>query len=145
MQPVKTLVASPAAVRIFALVGSKLWHSDDSGASWDTGLVGGDVAAIEAEGEFVLLQTSSGALRSDNYGNTFHPLDLGVAAVTFAASGTKAFAGTMSGMRVSDDSGVTWRDSSAGLPAGTPVMQLYLAGGALVASTGQAVYVAQVQ
>lgn len=142
---VSALVASPAATRIFALQGSKLWHSDDAGATWASGLVGGEVKAIGAEAEIVLLQTSNGALRSENYGNTFYPLDVGATAQSFAASGRRAFAGTMTGMRVSDDSGKTWRDSSAGLPTGVPVMQLFLAGGSLVASTGQAVYVAQVQ
>lgn len=145
MQPVSTLVAAAAATRVFALVGTKLWHSDDAGATWSTGLVGGEVKAISAEGEFALVQTSQGTLRSDNYGNTFHPLDLGATAQSFAASGKRAFAGTMMGMRVSDDSGLTWRDASAGLPSGAPVMQLFLAGASLVASTGDAVYVAQVQ
>ncbi|MBL8952516.1 MAG: hypothetical protein JNK82_17180 [Myxococcaceae bacterium] len=139
------LVASPAATRVFALAGSVLWHSDDTGATWSSGLVGGEVTAISAEAEFALVQTSNGALRSDNYGNTFRPLDLGAKAQSFAASGSRAFAGTMTGMRVSDDSGLTWRDASNGLPAGTPVMQLFLAGGSLVASTGQAVYVATVK
>lgn len=142
---VTALVASPAATRIFALQGTKLWHSDDAGATWASGLVGGEVKAIGAEAEVVLLQTSNGALRSENYGNTFYPLDVGATAQSFAASGKRAFAGTMMGMRVSDDSGKTWRDSSAGLPAGVPVMQLFLAGGSLVASTGDAVYVATVQ
>jgi len=139
------LVASPAALRTFALAGTVLWHSDDSGATWSTGLIGGEVKAISAEAEFALVQTSAGTLRSENYGNTFRPLDLGATAQSFAASGTRAYAGTMMGMRVSDDSGKTWRDSSNGLPAGAPVLQLFLAGGTLVASTGQAVYVAQLK
>lgn len=145
MRPVTALVASAAAVRMFAVVDSKLWHSDDAGATWNTGLVGGDIKAIGAEAAFVLLQTSSGALRSENYGNTFHPLDVGATAQTFATAGQRAFAGTMSGLRVSDDAGKTWREASAGLPSGTPVVQLFLAGASLVASTGDAVYVAQVQ
>ncbi len=139
------LVASAAATRIFALAGTVLWHSDDAGATWSSGLIGGEVKAIGAEAEFALVQTSTGCLRSDNYGNTFHPIDLGATAQTFAATGKRAFAGTMMGLRVSDDSGKTWRDSSSGLPQGAPVMQLFLAGGTLVASTGQAVYVAQLQ
>ncbi|MBK7861620.1 MAG: hypothetical protein IPJ65_23990 [Archangiaceae bacterium] len=142
---VSALVASSAATRMFALQDGKLWYSDDAGSSWSAGLVGGEVAAVGAEGAYALLQTSAGTLRSDNYGNTFHAIDLGAKAQAFAASGKRAFAGTMNGMRVSDDGGATWRDASAGLPAGAPVMQLFVAGAALVASTGEAVYVASVQ
>jgi hypothetical protein len=139
------LVASPAALRMFVVVSGKLWHSDDSGATWSDGLVSGQVSAIFAAGAYVLLQTDAGTLRSDNYGNTFHPIDCGSTVGAFALSGMNAFAGTATGLRISQDGGATWADAGQGLPAGSAVTQLFLSGGALVASTGQAVYVAQVQ
>lgn len=146
---VSALVASPSALRMFAVVSGKLWHSDDSGATWSdgqiNGLGNGQVTAIQAAGAYVLLQTDAGTLRSDNYGNTFHAVDVGGTVGAFAISGLHAFAGTGSGLRVSEDGGATWVDASRGLPAGSAVRQLYLSGGALVASTGEAVYVAQVQ
>jgi hypothetical protein len=142
---VTALVASPAAVRMFALSDKVLWQSDDAGASWSSGLVAGDVTAVDAAAEFVLVQSASGALRSDNYGNTFHAVQVGSDARAFAIAQRQAFAGTMSGLRVSDDSGLSWRDSNDGLPAGSAVLQLFLSGSSLVASTGSGVYVAQVQ
>jgi hypothetical protein len=140
-----TLVASPAALRIFVVQNGTLFHSDDNGATWTDGLVQGHVSAIQAAGAYVLVQTDTQALRSDNYGNTFHPMDVGGTAGAFAISGQRAYAGTDKGLRVSIDGGATWMDAGNGLPAGAAVTQLYLSGAALVAGTGSGVYIAQVQ
>jgi hypothetical protein len=142
---VSVLVASPAALRIFMVVSGALYYSDDAGASWSNGLITGQVTAISANGAYVLVQTSAGAVRSDNYGATFHPVDIGGTAASFALSGERAYAGTATGLRLSTDGGATWMDAGNGLPAGTAVTQLFLAGSALVATTGQGIYVAQVQ
>jgi hypothetical protein len=122
-----------------------LHFSDDSGATWSTGLVNGVVSAIAATGPYVLVQTAAGTVRSSNYGNTFHPLDVGSASSMFVLSGERAFAGTAGGLRVSIDGGATWTDANNGLPAGSAVTQLFLSGAALLASTGSGVYVAQLQ
>jgi hypothetical protein len=143
--PVTQLVASPAALRMFVVVSGALYHSDDSGATWSDGIIQDQIVAISAAGQYVLVQTASGTVRSDNYGNTFHPVDIGGSAATFVISGQQAFAGTTTGLRASGDAGATWKDANNGLPAGTAVTQLFLSGGALVASTGAGVYVAQLQ
>jgi hypothetical protein len=143
-QPLRALVASSAAARIFAAaqVGG-LFYSDDAGATWSSGLVTGEVTALSAAGALVLVETANGTLRSDNYGNTFHATSLGAPAMSFGFSGTKAFAGTMTGVRVSDDGGKTWRDGNDGLPAAAQVSALLVAGPAVVASTPSQVFVAE--
>ncbi len=87
-----------------------------------------------------------GAQRSDNYGNTWHPIQgLGARAHSFYLSAARTFAGTSNGVKVSDDGGVSWRDSSTGLPAATEVRGLYLAGSSLFSSGGGLVFVAAVR
>ncbi len=144
-KPVSVLVAAAAATRMFALVDGALEYSDDSGATWTTGLVTGTVAAVQAAGANVMVQTSTGTVRSDNYGNTFHAVDIGGTAQAFAISSDHVYAGIGTGLRVSSDGGATWSTSGDGLPVGSAVNQLFLSGAALVASTGGSVYVAQIQ
>ena len=142
-QPLKALVGSAAAARIFAAAQTGgLYFSDDSGASWNLGLVDGDVQALGAAGAFVLVQTSTGTHRSDNYGTTFHPIAVGAQPLGFGFSGTRAVAGTMGGVRVSDDGGKVWRDGNEGLPAAAQVSSVWVAGPAVVAATANQVFVA---
>lgn len=142
--PLKAMVGSTSAVRIFAAGQTGgLFFSDDAGATWTSGLVSGDVQAISAAGEFVLVQTASGTQRSDNYGTTFHPVTVGAQPLGFGFSGTRAFAGTMSGVRVSDDGGKSWRDGNEGLPAAAQVSSLWVAGPAVVAATATQLFVAE--
>lgn len=144
-QPLKGLVASAAAQRIFAAaeVGG-LFYSDDAGATWSSGLVQGEVKALSASGEFVLVETTTaGTLRSDNYGSTFHPATVGAQPQSFGFSGSKAFAGTTTGVRVSDDGGNVWRDGNDGLPTAPQVDSLFVAGPAVVATTPTQVFVAE--
>jgi hypothetical protein len=143
-RPVKALVGAPAAVRIFAAGETGgLYFSDDAGVTWATGLVSGDVQALSAAGAFVLVQTSAGTQRSDNYGNTFHPATVGAQPLGFGFSGTRAFAGTMTGVRISDDGGKVWRDGNEGLPTSAQVSALLVAGPAVVAATSTQVFVAE--
>ena len=143
-QPIRALAASPGALRMFAAaeVGG-LFYSDDLGATWSSGLVVGEVKALSAAGEFVLVETASGTFRSDNYGNTFNAATVGGQALSFGFSGTKAFAGTMTGVRISDDGGKVWRDSNEGLPASSQVSALFVAGPAVIAATATQVFVAE--
>ncbi len=143
-QPLKALVGASAATRIFAAgAAGGLFYSDDAGATWTGGLVTGDVQAISAAAEFVLVQTSTGTLRSDNYGNTFHPATVGAQPLGFGFSGKRAFAGTMNGVRVSDDGGKIWRDGNEGLPPSANVRSLWVAGPAVVAATATQLFVAE--
>jgi hypothetical protein len=143
-RPLKALVGAPAATRIFAAGETGgLFHSDDAGATWIGGLVSGEVQAISAAGEFVLVQTASGTVRSDNYGNTFHPASVGAQPLGFGFSGKKAFAGKMTGVRVSDDGGKVWRDGNEGLPPASQVRSLWVAGPAVVAATATQLFVAE--
>lgn len=144
-QPLKALVSSSAAQRIFAASGTgALLFSDDAGATWTGGLVAGEVKALSAAGEFVLVQTATaGTLRSDNYGNTFHATTVGAQPLGFGFSGKRAFAGTMSGVRVSDDGGKVWRDGNEGLPPASQVSSLWVAGPAVVAATATQLFVAE--
>ncbi|MFZ5471724.1 MAG: WD40/YVTN/BNR-like repeat-containing protein [Myxococcota bacterium] len=145
------LAASPAAARMFAtgdvaLGFGKLYHSDDAGATWAESTLAGEVGALSASAEFVLVQVrGEGTWRSDNYGNTFHPVALEGVAQSFFTTGPKAFAGTSLGVRVSDDGGRSWRDASDGLPSGVEVKNLYLAGSSLFAASRGAVFVAAVE
>lgn len=146
--PLRSMVASPASIRMFAVDGAgALFFSDDRGSTWalGNGLVSGTVSAIEATAQFVLVQTSNGTFRSDNYGNTFHPTTVGSPVSSFAVNGVRAFAGTATGVKISTDGGGTWHDASAGLPKSAAVNGVFLAGSALVASTGEQVYLATVQ
>jgi hypothetical protein len=144
-KPLKAFVASSAAQRIFAAGETGgLFFSDDVGASWSSGLVAGEVTAISASGSLVLVQTSTaGTQRSDNYGNTFHPVSIGAQPRGFGFSTTKAFAATMSGVRVSDDGGNVWRDGNEGLPPSAQVDSLFVAGPAVVAAAENQVFVAE--
>lgn len=147
MQPVQGVWAASAAQRIFAVAADgTLHHSDDDGATWATGLVKGRVTALAAGASFVLLTSDvEGTLRSDNYGATFRPASMDAAAQAFAIVGSRAFAGTANGVRVSDDGGAVWRDASEGLPPGTSVKTLFAAGPALIAGSADQVYVAAVE
>lgn len=137
------LVASPAATRMFGVDAGGLQFSDDAGATWKNGLVDGAVKALSAAGEFVLVETANGTQRSENYGNTFHAAAVGAQALGFGFSGKKAFAGTMTGVRVSDDGGKTWRDGNDGLPAATQVRSVWVAGPAVIAASPTQVFVAE--
>lgn len=139
------LVGSTAAQRIFAAGQTGgLFYSDDAGATWVGGLVEGDVQALSAAGEFVLVQTATvGTMRSDNYGNTFHPVAVGAQPLGFGFSGKRVFAGTMTGVRISDDGGKVWRDGNDGLPAAVQVSSLWVAGPSVVAATATQLFVAQ--
>jgi hypothetical protein len=147
LQAVQGVFASSAAQRIFAVAADgALHHSDDEGASWSTGLVRGKVSSLAMSSSFVLLTSDlDGPQRSDNYGATFHPLTSETSAQAFAVVGTRAFAGTTSGVRVSDDGGAKWRDASEGLPPSTSVKELFAAGTTLVAAGNSGIYVADVE
>jgi hypothetical protein len=104
------------------------------------------VSALAMSASFVLLTSDlDGAQRSDNYGSTFHPLTADAPAQAFAVVGSRAFAGTTSGVRVSDDGGATWRDASEGLPPSTNVKELFASGPALLAAGSSGIYVAAVE
>ncbi len=142
--PGLALVASAAAQRIFAAgAGGGLFFSDDAGERWTSGLVAGEVRAVAASGAYVLVETAAGTLRSDNYGNTFHPASVGAPPAGFGFSGPRAFAGTLGGVRISDDGGKSWRDGNDGLPAATQVRSVWVAGPAVVAATATEVFVAE--
>lgn len=53
------------------------------------------------------------------------------------------FAGTMTGVRVSDDGGAVWRDGNEGLPPSTQVKSLWVAGPAVIAATATQLFVAE--
>ena len=148
--PIRSLVSSPSAQRIFATgeVTSGfggLYASDDEGATWTPSPLRGEVRAITAGGAVALVDlTVDGPQRSDNYGNTWHPVSaLANEARTFLIVGDRAFAGTAAGVRASADTGQTWTDASEGLPS-VEVQGLYLAGNALYSSTALQVFVASV-
>jgi hypothetical protein len=144
--PVRRLVSSPASPRLFAGTKTGLYTSDNAGATWTAAPIRGEVLSLDASEAFVLAEVAlGGTQRSDNYGNTWHPVvGLGGPARCFFLAGARSFAGTATGVKLSDDGGANWRDSSAGLPSATDVHGLYLAGTSLFASTAGPVYVAQV-
>jgi|CXWL01.1.fsa_nt_gi hypothetical protein len=147
-QPVRRLVASPAATRLFAVGASgALSHSDDAGASWGQGLAKGDVTAMVALGPFVIAETANdSSARSDNYGGTFHPLSMGAKVLSFATLGnTKLVAATAGEVRTSEDGGATWTTMPVGLPTGSVLSSLSQAGSALLASTNGKLFVAQME
>ncbi|MBX7112934.1 MAG: hypothetical protein K1X64_01275 [Myxococcaceae bacterium] len=147
-QPVRRLVASLAAARLFAVSNAGvLMHSDDSGASWNQGLVDGEVTALVAQGAFVLAETAAdGTLRSDNYGGTFHPLSMNAKVVSFATLGNmQLVAATAADMRSSDNGGSTWKTMNVGLPPSTSLSSLAQAGSALLASVSGKLFVAQME
>ncbi len=138
------LVGSSAAQRIFGVVAfKKLMHSDDAGATWTAAAVTGEVQALAAAGAYVLVQTAVGTQRSGNYGNTFKAATVGAQPFSFGFSGTRVFAGTMTGVRVSDDGGAVWRDGNEGLPPSTQVKSLWVAGPAVIAATATQLFVAE--
>ena len=146
---VTSLIAAGAQARVFAVGDDKagtggLYHSDDSGASWTGGLlVKGNIRSIAANGAYVFVESSSsGSQVSDNYGSTFHPFNIGLSVTSFVARGKRVFAGTASGLRISDDSGKTWKLGGEGLPTGAEIRSVQLAGSALLAATPSMVYVA---
>lgn len=150
---VRRLIAAPGQARMFAsgdaafALGALSW-SDDSGATWSSGLVRGDVLALAASGSYVFVEsTMDGALRSDNYGNTFKAMPgmIGAPAQVFLVTQTRVWAGTASGLRISDDWGATWSDDTNGLPAGLGVRGLFLSGSLLVADTPMGPFVTQFQ
>lgn len=141
---VRYLVGSPAAVRIFSVAQSGLCYSDDSGATWNTGLVGGSVTALGAVDSYALLVSSTeGALRSDNYGSTFHPFDAGEQVTGLTLTEGKVFAVTAHGVKVSDDGGQTWADGSNGLPQGQSIDALFVAGNDVLAGLGGQLWLAE--
>ncbi|MHB8878097.1 MAG: WD40/YVTN/BNR-like repeat-containing protein [Myxococcaceae bacterium] len=145
--PVRTLVSSAGSQRLFAGTPSGLFYSDDLGASFFAASIKGEVRALHASGVYVLADVAQdGAMRSDNFGNTWHPVEgLGAPARSFFLTGARTFAGTSNGVKLSDDGGGTWRDSSEGLPAATEVRGLYLAGSSLFSATPGTVFVATVR
>lgn len=150
-RPLRLFANSAGAQRFFATGETAsgfggLYASDDGGFTWKKSPVSGDVVDVRAANEFVLVcTTGDGELRSDNYGNTFKPMSVGAKAQSFFLSGSRAFAGTSDGVRVSADGGATWSDASDGLPSFVQVHSLYLAGGALVAAAQADVFVAELQ
>ncbi len=147
-QPVRRLVAAPAAARLFAVSSvGMLMHSDDAGASWNQGLVDGEVTALVAQGAFVLAETvAGGTQRSDNYGGTFHPLSMDTKVVSFATLGNmQLVAATAGDVRSSDNGGSTWKTMNAGLPQSTSLNSLAQAGSALLASASGKLFVAQME
>lgn len=147
-QPVRRLVASAAAARLFAVgANGVLSHSDDAGASWGQGLAKGEVTAMVALGAFVIAETANdGALRSDNYGGTFHPLSMSSKVLSFATLGNNQLvAATAGNVLSSEDGGATWKAMTVGLPSGTLLSSLSQAGSALLASSNGKVFVAQME
>jgi len=139
-------VAAAAQARLFVVdAAGKVWSSDDDGATWETGVITGTVKTLSAGGPVVLAMTATQTLRSDNYGNTFHPVSTDWSPLAVAVTPSWAFAGTMNGVRVSDDGGATWRDGSAGLPASSEVRALFTAGNALLAHAKGTIYLASVE
>ncbi len=150
--PVKALVASSSAQRLFAVGDASagfggLFDSDDAGATWRSGvLLAGEVIDLAASDAFVLVATTEdGAQRSDNYGSTFRPLSLGMPVTAFFLSGSRALAATSGGVRVSDDGGATWRSASEGLPSPLELTRLYLAGKTAIAAGPAGVFIARLQ
>ncbi len=150
-RPVRQFAAAAAAQRIFATgeIASHfggLYFSDDDGAHWRAAPISGDVLALHAASELMLVDvTVDGPQRSDNYGATFHPA-VGVnGAQSFLISDSLSYAGTAQGLKVSADRGLTWAASGEGLPAGAEVSDLYLAGTQLFTVTPGRVFVAGLQ
>lgn len=145
-KPVRTFAAAAAAQRIFATgdIASGfggLYASDDDGRTWSKLPLKGDVESISANGAVVLTSmTLEGELRSDNYGNTFRPVDVHGPSRAFFLSGQRAFAGSTGSVLVSDDAGLSWRPAEKEMPTTREVGLVYLAGSTLVAVAGGAVY-----
>ncbi len=145
-RPVTSLVAAPGSRRLFAGTSTGLFYSDDAGGTWSAAPIHGEVRALHASGAYMLADVAvDGAQRSDNFGATWHPAPgLDAKTRSFFLAGTRAFAGTPNGVKVSEDGGATWRDSSAGLPALSDIRGLYLAGSWLFSATDARVFVAAV-
>ncbi len=151
--PVRALVASPAAQRMFAVGDAGagfagLFSSDDGGATWGPAALKGEVIDLAASDAFVLASTTEvGEQRSDNYGSTFHPMTMGQgkAATAFFVSGARALAATSGGVLVSDDGGATWRNASEGLPSPVELSRVYIAGRTAVAAGPSGVFIARLQ
>lgn len=143
---VRTFAAASAAQRIFATgdIASGfggLYASDDDGRTWSRLPLKGDVETISANGAVVLTSlTLEGELRSDNYGNTFRPVDVLGPSRAFFLSGQKGFAGSTGSVLVSDDAGASWHSPDKALPTSLDVGLVYLAGNTLVAVADGAVY-----
>lgn len=148
---VRALAAAAAAQRIFATGDiaagfGGLYASDDDGRTWAKLPLKGDVEAISASGPVVLTSvTLEGELRSDNYGNTFHPVDVLGPSRSFYLSGQKAFAGSIGSVVVSDDAGASWQAPQAQMPTTSEVGLVYLAGTTLVAVAGGQVYLSELE
>ncbi|MGA9520132.1 MAG: sialidase family protein [Myxococcaceae bacterium] len=149
--PVRALVASPSAQRLFAVGDASagfggLFSSDDAGATWTAAALKGEVIDLAAGDAYVLVSTTEeGEQRSDNYGSTFHPVSLGTSAYAFFVSGSRALAATSGGVFVSDDGGATWRSASEGLPSPVELRRVYLAGRTAVAAGPSGVFIARLQ
>jgi hypothetical protein len=116
-----------------------IFRSEDAGASWNNQLPrlyaryiaryerGGNVLEGELQGELyglavmgqeqLLAATSSGIMRSEDGGESWHPSNAGlgipVARSVFCPKGTPtAYAGTPGGLYRSDDGGRTWRNAN---------------------------------
>ena len=78
-----------------------------------------------------------GQQRSDNYGNTFRPATnpIGDGVLFYATDGTSFWAGGNGGLKRSADQGVTFVDEPDGLPSGTAITSLSIAGSYLLADT----------
>ncbi|MFL5320433.1 MAG: WD40/YVTN/BNR-like repeat-containing protein [Myxococcaceae bacterium] len=150
-RPVRSFAAAAASQRMFATGELStgfggLYASDDEGATWQKLPLEGDVEALSANGAVVLASMSQqGELRSDNYGNTFHPVDVNGPSRAFFLAGTKGFAGSAGTVMVSDDAGLSWRDPQTRLPTSADVGTVYLAGKTLVAVAGGTVYLNDLQ
>lgn len=148
---IRNFAAAAAAARIFATgdIASGfggLYASDDDGRTWTKLPLKGDVETISANGAVVLTSmTLEGELRSDNYGNTFRPVDVQGPSRAFFLSGQKGFAGSVGSVLVSDDAGASWRAADKDMPTTREVGLVYLAGSTLVAVAGGQVYLSDLQ
>lgn len=147
--PVSALVAAAGQQRLFSIADAGLFTSDTAGATWATGVVTSAVSALSAGGAyaFAALAADAGELRSDNYGATFKPMPTPVGATVevFLFDQNRVWAGTGSGLVLSDDLGVTWSADTHGLPAGLEVRNVIVAGSLLVVDTPNGPYVTQFQ
>lgn len=150
-KPIRSFAASSAAARIFATgeVASGfggLYASDDDGKTWQKLPLQGEVEGISANGSVVLASLSGeGELRSDNYGNTFHAVDVSGPSRAFFLAGDRGFAGSLGNVLVSEDAGASWRDPNTKMPTSAEVGLVYLAGKTLVAVADGTVYLNDLQ
>ncbi len=149
-KPLRQLVAAKAQTRLFAVQEGTggygaLYYSDDAGETWQTNIVPAPVRGFAADTAYAFADVKGlGAVRSDNYGSTFKPMNMGVTAQNFVTLGKKVFAATMNGLRLSEDGGGTWKDPANGLPT-TEVKSIHVAGSSMLAATVQGVFVAEVR